>query len=116
MSLPLRKMSKLEEIKKRKLKELMQKQGEEQQQIEEESQLQQQLSQLEAIVRPGLTKDALERYSNLKIAHQDKAAHVLVLLAQTFQSGHVKQINDEQLKELLKRLTPKKKNFEIRRI
>lgn len=108
-------MSEIEEIKKRKLQEMMHQQEETPQQNEEGLQLQQQIAQLEAIVKPRLTKEALERYGNLKLAHQDKAMQALVLLAQTFQSGQINHVNDEQLKELLKRLTPKKKNFDIRR-
>lgn len=105
-------MDELEEIKKRKMEELMQKQQETQQQ--EVAQMQQQIDQLEAIVKPRLTKEAMERYSNLKIAHQEKAIQVLVMVAQALQSGQINQINDEQLKELLKKLTIKKE-FKIRR-
>lgn len=108
-------MSDTEEIKKRKLQEMIYQQERKEQQSEEGLQLRQQITQLEAIVKPGLTKEALERYSNLKIAHKEKAIQALVLLAQTFQSGETRQINDEQLKELLKRLTPKKRKFDIRR-
>jgi len=108
-------MDELEEIKKKKMQELMQKQQEaQQQQVDGEMQLQQQIQQLEAIVKQKLTKEAAERYSNLKIAHQEKAIQVLVLLAQSIQTGQLNQVNDEQLKELLKKLT-QKKEFKIRR-
>ena len=108
-------MNELEEIKQRKMQELMQNQQEiQEQQMQEGVQLQQQIDQLEAIVKPRLTKEAIERYSNLKIAHQEKAIQVLVMVAQALQSGQINQINDEQLKELLKKLTIKKE-FNIRR-
>ena len=109
-------MPEIEEIKKRKLKELMREQQEAQQeQLNEEIQLQQRIQQLEVIVKQKLTKKAMERYSNLKIAHPEKAVQILVLLVQAIQTGKINQINDEQLKDLLKKLAPKKKNFEIRR-
>ena len=107
-------MDELEEIKKKKLQELMQEQQEAQQQVNEEIQLQQQIGQLEVIVKRKLTKDAAERYSNLKIAHPEKAVQILVLLAQAIQADKINQVNDEQLKELLKKLT-QKKEFKIRR-
>lgn len=109
-------MDELEEIKKRKLQEIMENQQEaEQQQLNEETQVQQQIQQLETIVKPRLTKEAAERYSNLKIAHPEKAIQALVLVAQLIQTGQANQINDEQFKELLKKLTPEKKEFNIRR-
>jgi len=104
-------MNDLEEIKQKKLQEMMQGQPE----AQEEAQLQQQIQQLEALVRPKLTKKAAERYGNLKIAHQEKAIQVLVLLAQAIQAGQINQVDDNQLKEILMKLTPKKKEFKIRR-
>jgi len=102
-------MDELEELKKRRLRELQQKQQEElQQQALEEAQLQQQIEQLESIVKQVFTKDALQRYGNLKSAHPEKAIQLLVLLGQAIQQGQIKSINDAQLKELLKRLSPKK--------
>ena len=109
-------MDELEEIKKRKLHELRKKQLEEmQQQAQEQEQLQQQIQQLEIMVRQALTKEALERYSNLKTAFPDRAVQLLVILAQAIQSGQITKIDDNTLKELLKRLTPEKREFKIKR-
>jgi len=109
-------MDELEEIKKRKLQELRRKQLEDmQQQAQEQQQLQQQIQQLEIMVKQSLTKEALERYSNLKTAFPDRAVQLLVILAQAMQSGQIKKIDDNTLKELLKRLTPEKREFRIKR-
>lgn len=109
-------MDELEEIKKRKLQELRRKQLEDmQQQAQEQQQLQQQIQQLEIMVKQSLTKEALERYSNLKTAFPDRAVQLLVILAQAMQSGQIKKIDDNTLKELLKRLTPEKREFKIKR-
>jgi len=110
-------MDELEELRKKKLEELKQQQAEAlQQQGQEESQMQQQIAQLEIIVKQFLTKDALVRYGNLKAAHPEKAVQLLVILGQAAQSGQLKEkIDDEKLKELLKRLTPEKKDFKIKR-
>ncbi|MBW2977286.1 hypothetical protein KY331_00420 [Candidatus Woesearchaeota archaeon] len=103
----------LEEIKRRKLEEL---QKAKQTQIQEETKIQQQVEQLESLVKQAFTKDALERYGNLKTAHPDKAVQLLVVLGQAIQQGKINQINDDQLKDILMKLTPEKKEFNIRRV
>ena len=109
-------MDELEAIKRRKMQELRRKQLEQMQhQSQEQEQLQQQVQQLEMMVRQALTKEALERYGNLKTAFPEKAVQLLVILAQALQSGQIKTIDDETLKEVLRRLTPKKKEFKINR-
>ena len=105
-------MDELEGIRKRKLEELRKQQLN---QMQEEQQLQQQVQQLEEIVKQVLTKEALERYGNLKAAYPDRAVQLLVILAQAIQSGQITKIDDDMLKEILKKLTPKKKEFKIKR-
>ena len=108
----------LEEIRARRLGQIRQQQEESlRQQAQEEAQLQQQINQLEAVVKQFFTKEALTRYGNLKAAHPEKAVQLLVILGQAVQSGQLKEkIDDIKLKELLKRLTPEKKGFKIKRI
>lgn len=109
-------MDELEEIKKRKLMELQQ--GELlQEQAEEQQQIQTKLEQLETLVKQFLSKEALQRYGNLKAAHQEKAIQLLVILSQAIQQGQIKEkLTDEKLKEILKQLQPEKKEFKIKRI
>jgi len=111
-------MDDLEEIKKRKLAELQEQQQDQlQQQAQEQQQLQSQIEQLEAVVKQFLTKEALQRFGNLKAAHQEKAVQLLVILGQAIQQGQIKEkITDEKLKDLLKQLQPQKKEFKIKRI
>jgi len=109
-------MDDIEEIKKRRLEALKQQQSSLQKQAEEQAQLQQQVEQLENIVRQAFDRKALERYGNLKAAHPEKAVQLLIVLGQLIQSGKVESINDEQLKGLLCRLTPQKKEFKIKRV
>ncbi len=109
-------MDQLEEIRKGKLRNLRKKQLEEvQQQASEQEQLQQQINQLEIMVKQALTKEALERYSNLKTAFPDRAVQLLVILAQAIQSGQITKIDDSTLREILKKITPEKKEFKIKR-
>ena len=67
------------------------------------------------MVKQAFTKEALERYSNLKTAFPDRVVQLLVILAQAIQSGQITKIDDNTLKELLKKLTPEKKEFKIKR-
>jgi|TARA_Y100000310_G_scaffold181354_1_gene181282 programmed cell death protein 5 len=110
-------MDELEEIKKRKLEELKKSQMEQiQQQAQEEEQMKQQIGQLEAIVKQALTKEALQRYGNLKAAFPDRAVQLLMILAQAIQSGQITKIDDNDLKEILKKTNPEKKDIKIKRV
>ena len=110
-------MDELEEIKKKKLAELQNQQEEALQQAGEQQQMQAQLEQLEIVVKQFLTKEALQRFGNLKAAHQDKAVQLLVILGQAIQQGQIKEkITDEKLKEILKQLQTGKKEFKIKRV
>lgn len=75
-----------------------------------------QIDALEALVKARLTKEALARYTNLKMAHPEKAMQLLAILGQAIQQYQIKLINDAQLKDLLTRITPKQKEFKITRI
>ena len=110
-------MDELEALKRKKLEELQNQQEAALQQLAgEQAQLEQQIEQLEAVVKQVFTKDALSRYGNIKAAHPEKAVQLLVVLGQLIQQGKIKQINDAQLKEILKKLTPEKKDFKIKHI
>jgi programmed cell death protein 5 len=109
-------MGDLEEIKKKKLEDLKQTQlNQTQQQPSEEEQLKQQVQQLEALVKQSFTKEALERYGNLKTAYPERTVQLLVVLAQALQSGQLTNIDDITLKEILKKISPEKKDIKIKR-
>ncbi|MBU0629216.1 MAG: hypothetical protein KKC75_08570 [Nanoarchaeota archaeon] len=108
-------MNELEEIKKRKLIELQKQQ--ESVNAQEQYQLKEQLEQFESVVRQFLSKEALQRYGNIKAAHKEHAVQLLVILGQAIQKGQIKsQISDEQLKNILKQIQPEKKDFNIKRV
>lgn len=108
-------MSELEEIKKKKLKELQsQLANEQQQQIKEKVELQHQIEYLENIARQYLTKEAISRYGNVKTAHPEKAVQVIAIIAQAVSNGQLKEkITDEQFKQLLQNLEKPKKDYKI---
>ena len=107
-------MDDLEELKRKKLLEL-------QRQLQEEALRQEQLRQAEEqkriVLKSILTPEARSRLTNIKMARPEFAAQIEALLIQLAQTGQVKQrITDEQLKEILRRLSAKKRDIKIRRI
>jgi DNA-binding TFAR19-related protein (PDSD5 family) len=101
-------MNELEELKRRKLQEM-------QSAVDEQTQLKQQVEQLEQVVRTVLTKEALQRYGNLKAAHPEKAIQALVYFAQMIQAGKIQQITDEMLKDVLTKLSGPVRQIKITR-
>ncbi len=106
-------MDELEQIKARKLQQLQEQQNASMQQ---EALLQQQLEQVEMIIKQHLTKDALERYGNIKSAHPEKALQIIAVLGKGIEAGQLKTVDDAMLKNLLSRLQTEKKEFNIKRI
>ena len=108
-------MDELEQIRTQKLESLRQQQMQNQfqQEIASQQKLQMQIAQLENAIKQLFTKDALSRYSNLKIAHPEKAIQLLAVIAQLTESRGVMKIDDYQLKELLVQMDGKKKETKI---
>jgi DNA-binding TFAR19-related protein (PDSD5 family) len=104
--------SELDELRKKRLEEL---QRAYEQQGREQAEIQQQVGQVEAFVKAHLSREALERYGNLKIAYPDRAMQLLAVLAESIQAYNIKEINDAQLRELLQKMTPEKRDFKITR-
>lgn len=109
-------MGELDELRDARLRELQGQLGQQQAESEEDAKLQQELEALEAVIKTRLTKEALARYGSLKTAFPEKAVQLLVLLGQAMQKGQIRSlITDEQLKQILMKLTPPKKDFTITR-
>ena len=103
--------SELEELKRRRLGQLKQNYSEqlqrqmlEQQQTEAESA--KQLEAVEAVVKAHLTKEALQRYGTLKLAHPETAIQLLVAIAQALETGRLRgMLNEEQMVNALQQLS-----------
>jgi len=66
------------------------------------------------IVKNYLTKEAITRYSSLKIAHPETATKLLVSVYQAIQQGYItEKIDDNKLKEILREIQGHKKDFRI---
>ena len=103
-------MPSLEEIRKRKLQQMMAAQNENTQQ---QAQLQEQIAQLEMAVKQHMTKEAVLRYGSIKAAHPEKAVQSLVVLSQLLQSGRLEKIDDITFKKILEQMAPKKREIKI---
>ncbi|HTY15013.1 MAG TPA: DNA-binding protein [Methanoregulaceae archaeon] len=103
----------LAEIRRKRLLQLQQQQGDQQDEIERQRQVD---AQIHLVLMQIMEPEARERLNTIKLTKPDFAKSVeqqLVLLAQ---SGRLKsKITDQQLKELLRQLTPQKKEFRISR-
>jgi programmed cell death protein 5 len=107
----------LAEIRKRRMAQLQQQSADQQQGMQEElERQQQQKAQIQMVLMQIMEPDARERLNTIRLTKPEFAGAVeqqLVLLAQ---SGRLRQkINDTQLKELLRQLAPKKRDYSITR-
>ena len=105
----------LEAIRKKKLLEFQQQQMGSQAALEE-ARKEEFDGQKKAVLRQILSTEARERLGRIKIARPDAAENIENQLIMFAQSGQLKnKINDEQLRELLSKLIPKKRDIKIRR-
>ena len=103
----------LQEIRRRKLEALEQEQSQEEVRDERDQQAEQ---QRQAILRQILSTEARERMARLRIARPEFAEAVenqLIMLAQSGQLRTV--IDDASLVQILEKLTPEKREINIKR-
>lgn len=75
---------------------------------------QKQIELLEATAKKYLTKEAIQRYGNLKITHPEKAIRAMALIVQMVNSGQIRdQVDDATFKNILKQFDYEKKSFKI---
>jgi programmed cell death protein 5 len=71
----------------------------------------------EAALRMALTSEARERLANVRMVRPDLASSIEDYVIQLASSGKLKRsIDDDQLKQMLATLQPKKREIHIRRI
>jgi programmed cell death protein 5 len=106
----------LSELRKRRMAQLQQQAGD-QQAMQAELERQERIkSQMQMVLMSILEPDARERLNTIKLTKPDFAGAVEQQLIQLAQSGRLKtKITDSQLKELLRQLAPKKRDFSITR-
>ena len=103
----------LEQIRRRRLEQLQAQSGMQGPSTEEREQAQARRS---ALLRQVLTPEARERLNSIRLTRPDFADSVESQLIALYQSGRLTgTITDEQLKQLLKQIAPKKQNIRITR-
>jgi len=108
----------LERIRQEKLRALQAQASQPNPEEEAEARLAEEVTSLELMVKPRLSREALNRYSNLKVAHPELALKVLLIVAQALQTGQLGQeeISDQAFMDLLRRIDLlEKKDFRITR-
>ena len=106
----------LEVLRKKRLQELQQQQMLSQGLDDQETQQKEFDDQRQQVLRAILTGEARERLGRIKVARPEIVENIENQLIMLAQSGRLKnQINDEQLRDLLTRIIPKKKDITIRR-
>lgn len=106
----------LEELRKKRQQELQQQIDSEEAQKQQDTQTQQYEEQKKAILRSIMTTDAKQRLSNIKLARPQVGEQIEQQLIMLAQSGRLQQkITDAQLRELLRKIMPKKRDINIER-
>jgi len=106
----------LEELRKKRAQELQQQTDSEETEKQQEAQQKQLEEQKKAILRSILTTDAKQRLSNIKLARPQVGEQIENQLIMLAKSGRLQQkITDAQLRELLRKLMPKKRDINIKR-
>jgi len=104
----------LEDIRRRKMLDLRRQFDSEQRKVEQEETLE---MQKQAILRQVLNTEGRERLNRIKLVKPEFAAQIELQLIQIAQSGKVRlPITDDQLKLILTRLQPSKREIKFRRV
>ncbi|MCK5259011.1 MAG: DNA-binding protein [Thermoplasmatales archaeon] len=106
----------LENLRRKKLQELQQ-QGQLQESLEEQNSQKKELEDRRRMILRGiLTTQAKERLGRIKVARPEMAEEIENQLIMLVQGDRLKnKINDEQLRMLLSKIIPKKRDIKIER-
>ena len=105
----------LDDIRAKKLAMLQDMQKAREQQDKEQKEFQERTQELEAAVKMLFTKEALERYGNIRSVDPQKALQAISVIAQLAQAGSITSVDDELFKKILHKLAGPKREIRIKR-
>lgn len=107
----------LEELRRKKMEQLKeQQQSGDADEEAMQAQREQAEAQKKAVLRQHLTDGARKRLNSVKMSKPDRGEQIEQQLVSLAQSGRIQnQIDEEQMKELLREMTPDKQSFNISR-
>jgi programmed cell death protein 5 len=109
-------MSELDELRQKRLRELMMMQQTQQERIQEQFKAEEINKQIGIIIQQIMTPEARERLGNIRAARPDFARQVEILLIQLYQAGRLpNRIDDALLKEILAKISSKKHEITIKK-
>jgi DNA-binding TFAR19-related protein (PDSD5 family) len=80
-----------------------------------EDQLVEQVAMLEKIAKTRMSKEAISRYGNVKLAHTETAIKAIAMIAQAVQMNQVQgMIGDLEFKEILREIQRGKTQFKFK--
>ncbi len=80
-----------------------------------EEHLIEQVAMLEKIAKTRMSKEAISRYGNVKLAHTETAIKAIAMIAQAVQMNQVQgMIGDLELKEIFREIQKGKTEFKFR--
>ena len=83
---------------------------------QEQQEIQKQIIMLENIAKKHLSKEAIERYGRMKLAHTATAIQVIAIIAQAAQMGQISGVlSDNEFKELLRKIQEGKQEFKFKK-
>jgi programmed cell death protein 5 len=104
---------KLEEIRKRKLEQMKEQAAQQKMAEQQKEALEQKKYQL---MRKILDQEARQRLENIRMVKPQFAEQIEVQLIQLFKAGRISQMSDAKFKQLLQKLSnKKKKDFKIKK-
>ncbi len=106
----------LEKLRQEKMEELKEREGSPEQEEAMEAQREQAEAQKKALLMQYLTDGARKRLNTVKMSKPEAGEKVEQQIVALAQSGRLQdKIDEDQMKELLRELTPDSKSFDIRR-
>lgn len=106
----------IEELRKRRMQQLIQQQLQQQQQdaLQEQMQEAEISNQIRFIISDILSPEARERLSNIRIARPQYARQIEILLIQLKQAGRLpEKLSDKDFKDILMKITGRKKGTKV---